>query len=131
MGVIVFKEYIGGHLSPTALKQTVEKKSKKTFSPRRRMSSKIEPHNHSVELKRLSRIKGQVEGVERMILEKRYCPEIVNQIKAVRSALKSLEVNIVESHLRHCVKQALGTRNPIVIQEKLEEIVSLMKGTGL
>ncbi len=91
----------------------------------------IIPHDHSSELKRLSRIKGQVAGVERMILEKRYCPEIANQIKAIRSALKSLEVNVIEGHMQHCVKQALASRDPIVVQEKLEEIVSLMKGTGL
>lgn len=90
----------------------------------------LTPHDHSAELKRLRRIKGQVEGVERMIQEKRYCPEIVNQIKAIRSALKSLEVNVVEGHLRHCVKQAVTSQNPSVIQEKIEEIVLLMKGTG-
>ena len=91
----------------------------------------VTPHDHSSELKRLSRIKGQVEGVERMILEKRYCPEIVIQIKAIRSALKMLEANIVEGHMRHCVKQAITSKNPVVVQEKLEEIVSLMKGTGI
>ncbi len=82
-------------------------------------------------LKRLSRIKGQVEGVERMILEKRYCPEIVIQIKAIRSALKSLEANVIEGHMRSCVKQAISSRDPIIVQEKLEEIVSLMKGQGI
>lgn len=93
--------------------------------------TEIAPHDHSLELKRLSRIKGQVAGVERMILEKRYCPEIVNQIKAIRSALKSLEANVIEGHMRHCVKQAITSRDPVVVQEKLEEIVALMKGTGL
>ncbi len=106
--------------------KTANNKAKKTA--RRK---EVIPHDHSSELKRLSRIKGQIEGVERMILEKRYCPEIVNQIKAVRSALKSLEVNVIEGHLRSCVKQAISSRNPIVVQEKIEEIVLLMKGTGL
>lgn len=108
------------------LSATTQKKTKKLVP-----HTMPAPHDHSSELKRLSRIKGQVEGVERMILEKRYCPEIVNQIKAIRSALKSLEVNVIEGHLRHCVKQAITSRNPVVVQEKLEEIVSLMKGTGL
>ena len=108
------------------LTTTTHKKAKKII-----LHTQVTPHDHSSELKRLSRIKGQVEGVERMILEKRYCPEIVNQIKAIRSALKSLEVNVIEGHMRHCVKQAITSRDPIVIQEKLEEIVSLMKGTGL
>ena len=87
-------------------------------------------HDHSSELRRLSRIKGQVEGLERMILEKRYCPDIVIQIKAVRSALRSLEANIVEGHMRHCVKTAMKSRDPDVIQEKLEELLLLMKGQG-
>lgn len=87
-------------------------------------------HDHGAELKRLSRIKGQIDGIERMIIEKRYCPEIVVQIKAIRSALRSLEVNIVEGHLQHCVKAAIKSRDPVVVQEKLEEILSLMKGQG-
>lgn len=87
-------------------------------------------HDHASELKRLSRIKGQVEGVERMILEKRYCPEIIYQIKAVRSALRSLEANIIEGHMLHCVKAAIKSRDSQTIQEKLEEIVTLIKGQG-
>lgn len=87
-------------------------------------------HDHTSELKRLNRIIGQVEGVERMILEQRYCPEIVQQIKAARSALKSLEASIVEGHMRHCVKQAIASRDPFVMQQKIEEIILLVKGQG-
>lgn len=105
-------------------------KSKKTISSKLPASDQ-KGHDHSSELKRLSRIKGQVEGVERMILDKRYCPEIVNQIKAIRSALKSLEANVIEGHMRSCVNHAIKSRDPAVVQEKLEEIVSLMKGQGL
>lgn len=86
------------------------------------------PHNHSGELKRLSRIKGQVEGIERMIQEQRYCPDIVHQIKAIRSALKSLEVSIIEAHMKNCVKAAVVSRNNDVIQEKMDEILFLLKG---
>ena len=87
-------------------------------------------HDHSGELRRLSRIKGQVEGIERMINEHRYCPEIVHQIKAVRSALKSVEISIIEGHMKHCVKAAVASRNNDVIQEKMEEILMLLKGQG-
>lgn len=87
-------------------------------------------HDHSAELRRLSRIKGQVEGIERMINEHRYCPEIVHQIKAVRSALKSVEISIIEGHMKHCVKAAVASRNNDVIQEKMEEILKLLKGQG-
>ncbi len=84
-------------------------------------------HDHGAELRRLSRIKGQVEGVERMILDQRYCPEIIMQIKAIRSALRSLEASIVESHMKHCVKDAIKSRDPEIVQEKINEIIGLMK----
>lgn len=86
--------------------------------------------DHSAELKRLSRVKGQIEGIERMINERRYCPEIIQQIKAARSALKSLEASIVEGHMRHCVKQAIASRDPFVVQEKIEEVILMVKGQG-
>lgn len=85
-------------------------------------------HDHSAELKRLSRIKGQVEGIERMISERRYCPEIVQQIKAARAALKGLEASIIEGHVRHCVKDAIASRDAATIQEKIEEVIILFKG---
>ena len=92
------------------------------------LPKEIKPHDHSAELNRLSRIKGQVEGVSRMIEERRYCPEIVVQIKAVRSALKSLEASIIEGHMKHCVKQAINSKNPSVVQAKFDEIILLLKG---
>ena len=95
---------------------------------KRKVGIKKPAHDHSSELRRLSRIKGQVEGVERMITDHRYCPEIVMQIKAIRSALRSLEANIIEGHMRHCVKDAIKSRNPEVVQEKIDEILLLMKG---
>ena len=111
--------------------KNLEMKSNRKVTSRRSVVTQKLGHDHSSELKRLSRIKGQVEGVERMIIDKRYCPEIVNQIKAIRSALKSLEANVIEGHMRSCVNQAIKSRDPIVVQEKLDEIVSLMKGQGL
>ncbi len=38
--------------------------------------------NHSAQLVRLKKIKGQVEGLERMIADRRYCTDIVMQAKA-------------------------------------------------
>ncbi len=93
-----------------------------------KLIKKILHHDHSSELKRLNRVKGQIEGVERMILDKRYCPDIVIQIKAARSALKSLEANIIDGHIGNCVKQAIQSKDPIVIQKKLDEILNIFKG---
>jgi DNA-binding FrmR family transcriptional regulator len=85
-------------------------------------------HDHTPELKRLSRIKGQVEGIERMITGRRYCPEIVLQIKAARSALKGLETSIIEGHVLHCVKHAIESGDAYVVQQKVDEVLNLVRG---
>jgi DNA-binding FrmR family transcriptional regulator len=52
---------------------------------------------------RVKRIGGQVAGIERMLTDKRYCVDILNQIAAVRSALDALGVELLTRHLETCV----------------------------
>jgi len=52
---------------------------------------------------RLNRINGQVAGISRMVDEDRYCVDILTQISAVRSALDTLGVELLTSHLEGCV----------------------------
>lgn len=85
------------------------------------------PMNHQHEIKRVNRIRGQVEAIQRMILEERYCPEILLQIKAAHAALKSLERSILETHLHGCVESAISSRDPREIREKIDELVNLLK----
>lgn len=54
-------------------------------------------------LTRLKKIEGQVRGLQKMIEEDAYCVDIITQTSAVRSALKSLEDVMLESHLKSCV----------------------------
>ncbi len=82
--------------------------------------------SHELELPRVRRVKGQVEAVERMILEGRYCVEILQQVKAARSALQSLEANMLRTHLESCVKQALTATDSFEAEKKLKEISELM-----
>lgn len=58
----------------------------------------------------MNRITGQVSGVSRMIDEDRYCIEILDQISAVRSALDSLGVELLASHLETCLVGAGGEK---------------------
>ncbi len=67
-----------------------------------------QPLSHMDEMPRLNRISGQIEGIKKMITEQRYCPEIMIQLRAVRSALKAVESNILDRHLQHCVAQAFA-----------------------
>ncbi len=83
--------------------------------------------DHATQLVRLKRIKGQVEGLERMILDRRYCTDIVMQAKAAGSALKSFESAILESHLRGCVKNVMKSKDAFEAEKKIQEILELLK----
>ncbi|MDX1578546.1 MAG: metal-sensitive transcriptional regulator [Gemmatimonadota bacterium] len=58
--------------------------------------------------RRLARIRGQVEGIGRMVEEERYCPEILQQCAAVHSALRSAEKELLASHLERCATRAIA-----------------------
>ena len=66
--------------------------------------------DHSDNLTALRRIEGQVRGIHQMIDNKRYCMDIVNQIKAIKSSLTRVETKVLEKHLRSCVTQALNKK---------------------
>ena len=76
---------------------------------------------------RVKRIAGQVAGIERMLEEGRYCVDILNQIAAVRSALDSLGVELLTSHLETCVlghgsQSEHESAKPMTQQELLGEV---------
>ena len=95
------------------------KKSKKAVVPNHH------PDHDSLK-PRLSRIRGQIDGIERMIDERRYCVDIINQMKAVQSALKSLEMQVLEGHLRACVRSTFESKNAFDAEKKIKEIVDLL-----
>ena len=81
--------------------------------------------SHREDLVRLRRIKGQLEGVERMIEEKRYCMDIVTQIRSIMAALRSTEGLVMERHLRHCVQDAINANDERQTEEKINELLTL------
>lgn len=83
--------------------------------------------DHSKEINRLNRISGQVEGVKKMIEDRRYCPDIMIQLKAISSAVKSVEGVILKSHLESCVKDAFLAENQEHKDKKIEELLSLFQ----
>lgn len=58
--------------------------------------------------KRLRRVEGQVRGIARMIDDDKYCIDILTQISAVNSALRSVALGLLDEHLRHCVSGAVA-----------------------
>ena len=82
--------------------------------------------NHEEQLNRLSKIEGQLRGVRRMIEDRRYCIDIVSQIKAINAALKQVQMGVLEKHIHHCVAESLNSRKPEIFEEKVTEIVEVL-----
>lgn len=61
-----------------------------------------------------------------MIEEQRYCIDIVSQIKAVTAALKQVQMNTLNQHLHHCVKESLASGDPKLFEGKVLEIVNVL-----
>jgi len=81
-------------------------------------------------LARLKRIEGQVRGVQRMIDDEKYCIDILTQISALNSALKSASLALLDDHLRHCVVSAAqdgGDELDVKLEEASDAIRRLAK----
>lgn len=81
--------------------------------------------SHEASLPRLNRATGQLEGIKKMITSGRYCPEILIQLRAVRTAIKAVEIDIFKRHLEGCVANSFN-KDPKVTSEKLDEIKKLL-----
>ncbi|MEI8349554.1 MAG: metal-sensitive transcriptional regulator [Candidatus Omnitrophota bacterium] len=83
--------------------------------------------SHDENLVSLRRIEGQVRGIQKMIQERKYCVDILNQIRSAIMALASVEDKILEKHFQACVGQAVRGSSSSERTRKLEEILKLLK----
>lgn len=57
-------------------------------------------------IRRLNRIEGQVRGIARMIEREEYCVDILQQTAALRAAVDSLSILVLEDHVQGCIRTA-------------------------
>lgn len=74
-------------------------------------------------IRRLNIIEGQVRGINKMIVDDRYCDDVLIQIAAVNKSLKTLGNIILESHLKSCVARDVKSGQ----EEILEDVMKLIK----
>ena len=79
---------------------------------------------HKDQLSSIRRIEGQVRGIEKMIEKDDYCIDILNQIKAVKNSITTVEGKILKKHLEECIKESLTGNN---FETKVDEIVKILK----
>jgi DNA-binding FrmR family transcriptional regulator len=80
---------------------------------------------------RVSRVAGQVAGIQRMVEDGRYCVDVLNQIAAVRSALDALGIELLTRHLELCVLgHGTGTEHdqakPMTREQLLAEVQAVL-----
>ena len=78
--------------------------------------------------KRLRKTGGQINGIEKMVEEGRYCVDVLQQISAARAALNKVALLILESHTKSCVVTAIQeNRTEDTVEELIEIIAKLTK----
>ena len=78
-------------------------------------------------MNRLKRIEGQVRGLQRMLDEDAWCPDILTQASAVNSALNSFCRVLLTNHLRSCVSADIRAGRDEAVDELAETLQKLMK----
>ncbi len=74
-------------------------------------------------LKRLARIEGQARGISRMVQADKYCIDILTQIAAAQKALDSVAMELLESHVGHCMQEKSQTAK----DDKTDELMAAVK----
>jgi DNA-binding FrmR family transcriptional regulator len=73
--------------------------------------------------KRLNIIKGQLEGLQKMIENNEYCIDLLNQSLAIQNSLKSLDTLLLERHLETHVAHQIENEK----EKAVTELVTLFK----
>ncbi len=77
-------------------------------------------------VRRLARIEGQVRGISRMIEREEYCVDILQQTSALRAAVDSLSMLVLEDHVQGCVRTAAQHGDA---DKYVEEVVDVVRRT--
>lgn len=80
-------------------------------------------HDKKKLVTRLRRIEGQIRAITAMVENDTYCIDILTQIAASNSALKSVALLLLGDHLNSCVATAAAKGGPVA-DEKMDEAIA-------
>jgi DNA-binding FrmR family transcriptional regulator len=78
-------------------------------------------------LTRLKRAEGQIRGIEKMVENDAYCPDILIQVSAVTSALNGFSKELLACHLKSCVVEDIRAGREGTVEELVKVLHKLMK----
>ena len=86
----------------------------------------VDPATKEANRNRLRRIEGQVRGLQRMVEQDRYCPDILMQVSAVHEALRTVGRSLMRNHLQHCATHAIVHGTPEQAEKTYDELMRLI-----
>lgn len=86
----------------------------------------VDPDTKAANLRRLRRLEGQIRGLQKMVEEDRYCPDIMIQVSAALEALRTVGRELMRNHLRHCMAKAVITGPAAHTNAMYDELVELI-----
>ena len=88
---------------------------------------KRSPEEQTALLKRLKRAEGQIRGIENMVKNDAWCPDILIQVSAVTSALNSFNRELLACHIKSCVVDDIRAGDDEAIENLVRMLQKLMK----
>lgn len=74
-------------------------------------------------LRRLRRIEGQAQGIQRMVEQDRSCDAILDQLKSIRSATYGACIALMRYYARECMRRAEDEPSR---DQTVEEMINLL-----
>ena len=90
-----------------------------------RLAAGTTPAARTANISQLRRARGQIDGIERMILDDRYCADIIIQITAARASLQVVANALLAAHLKQCHNAAMSNGGAVA-DEMYQELVRLV-----
>ena len=78
-------------------------------------------------IRRLKLAEGQIRGIQKMLEEDAYCPDVLVQVSAVSAALNSFNRELLACHIRSCVAEDIREGKDEAIDEFVKTLQKLMK----
>ena len=88
---------------------------------------KRSPEEQKKLLRRLRLAEGQIRGIQKMVENDAYCPDILIQVSAVTSALNSFNKELLACHVKSCVSEDIRAGDDAAIDEFVKMLQKLMK----
>ncbi len=72
--------------------------------------------------RRLVKAMGHLNAVHRMVDEKKYCIDVLHQLKAVQAALDKVSEEMLKQHLETCVVEAIRNQDEHRVIDELVQV---------